>query len=131
MKPRILELVESSGPVAPRFRYSIEVTIEIDEEGGALRVRFRGPPRDVDRDDRITSDRVEEILDEIGDLEPIAGDLVGALRSRVGVSFNHLRAVSADGAELRLDYLIRQLDDPENAARKKAVEVMRRIAAVR
>jgi hypothetical protein len=133
---RAIELSESSGPVSPRFRWSIHLTLDIDERGGELLVETRGtspsgtPPSN--RRQRVEAARIESLWRalESEEVREQGGDLIGALRSRVGVSFNHLRIALVDGPDLRFDYLLSQLDVAENAHRRAIVAAIKELAGV-
>jgi len=130
---RSIELVESSGPVSPRFRWSIHVVLTVDDAGGDLTVEAKGPPHGtVRRRERIEHAAIEALWRtlEAQKVRAQGGDLVGALRSRVGVSFNHLKIALEGDHEVRLDYLLAQLGEQENAARRAIVDAVKTLAGL-
>ena len=101
----MIVLDEASGPVSPRFQYSVSVTIA----DGVARVRSKGG--------ELGTHDVEVPIDEAALVTALAGapllvDLVDESRARrVGVRVNVLEI---DGKKVR--YLRSDLDDPSGAA---------------
>jgi|SRR6185312_5132745 len=67
------------------------------------------------------------------DVLALGGDLAADKRNRTGVSFNHVEVVLGDpdhaGARMRFDYLLPQLELPENQQRQAVVEILKKLAS--
>ena len=118
-----IELVEASGPVSPRFRYTTRITIE-SAPGAAVTVVRDHHDAAGDHHDERELDRaahealVSEVLASLALGEPL--DLASSKRDRKGVSFNHVTVVVGE-ASTRLDYLLSDLDDDDGDPQARAV----------
>ena len=118
-----IELVEASGPVSPRYRYTTRITIEVTPGAQALVVRDHRDATGDHHDERTlelaTYDAlVAEVLASLPLDAPL--DLVFGKRDRKGVSYNHV-TVSTESASTRLDYLLSDLDDEDGVPQARAV----------
>ena len=117
-----IELVEASGPVSPRFRYTTRITIA-SASGVATLVRDHRDAAGDHHDEReLDLAAHEALVSEVLASLPLGAplDLVSSKRDRKGVSFNHVTVVVGE-ASTRLDYLLSDLDDEDGAPRARAV----------
>ena len=118
-----IELVESSGPVSPRFQHR---TLILIEAGPALAPRIVRDHRDVsgERHDERPLGRAtyEDIVCGVLRALPLgeARDLTSGKRDRKGISFNHV-AITIAAASARLDYLLEDLDEDDGDPQARAV----------
>lgn len=132
-RPVKIELVESSGPVSPRYQWSTRVVIE--GEGASLTLRFED--RRAGEDGTPVSVRVEEALPPAGyerlladllaaDAVSLSHDFVGEeKRKRVGVSFNHVEIAVGDALRCRIDYLVSDVARAQFEKHRKVLEILR------
>jgi len=132
--PARLELSESSGPVSPRFQYTTHVvisvappaadpTVVVDHTAAGGDSAPITEPLERDQYERLWSDLFAQ------DVFALGGDLTADKKNRIGVSFNHVEVVLGDpehaGARVRFDYLLPQLELPENKQRHAVVELLK------
>jgi hypothetical protein len=118
-----IELVEASGPVAPRFQFSTTITVAGTPDGGAHVLREHRDADGVVRTERtLDLAAADELLRALFAQLPLGDslDLVGEKRSRKGVSFNHVRIEMA-GKTSRVDYLLSALDAADGDPRVRAL----------
>lgn len=137
--PARLELWESSGPVSPRHQYKINVVVAVTAAAAptlAIDHTTSGePPIDVHSAEPLARDSYEKLWEDLfaQDVFALGGDLAADKRNRTGVSFNHVEVVLGDpdqaGARMRFDYLLPQLDLPENHQREAVVEILKKLVA--
>jgi hypothetical protein len=121
-----IELTESSGPVSPMFQYDIHALVEGDEAGlslsydedGAREISFKRPFSQAELDALWA-----KLID--ADAFSLGAALDDAGRARTGVSFNTLEIVVGGAVSLRLEYTTNQLKLPEEAARKRVVDLVK------
>ena len=138
--PARIELWESSGPVSPRYQYKIHVVVAVASAAAAPTLAIDHttggePPLDVHSADPMARDRYEKLWADLfaQDVFTLGGDLAAGKRNRTGVSFNHVEVVLGDpdhaGARMRFDYLLPQLELPENQQRHAVVEILKKLAS--
>ena len=137
--PARIELWESSGPVSPRYQYKISVVVAVTAAAAptlAIDHTTGGEPAiDVHSAEPMARDRYEKLWADLfaQDVFALGGDLAADKRNRTGVSFNHVEVVLGDpghaGARMRFDYLLPQLDLPENQQRHAVVEILKKLAS--
>jgi hypothetical protein len=113
-----VELTESSGPVSPRYQYTLHLIVE-RTDGGA-KVTWERTGKDAGRNETtLSSEGARALFEELAKLgaEKIGGDFIGEKRKNKGVSFNAVDIAFDDGTKLRCDYLVSQLDDDDFAPR--------------
>ena len=118
-----IELVEASGPVSPRFRYTTRITIEWASGTVATLVRDHRDAAGDQHDERELDLAAHEVLvSEVLSSLPLGAplDLVSSKRDRKGVSFNHVHVVVGEASTL-LDYLLSDLDDDDGVPQARAV----------
>ena len=132
--PARLELSESSGPVSPRFQYTTHVVIAVASPAAEPTVAVDhaaagGDPAPATKP--LARDLYERLWSELfaHDVFALGGDLTADKKDRVGVSFNHVEVVLGDPghavAQVRFDYLLPQLELPENQQRHAVVELLK------
>jgi hypothetical protein len=132
-RPVKIELVESSGPVSPRYQWSTRVLV--DGDGDVVTLHFED--RRASEDGTPATTRVEQALSAAG-WERLVSDLVAAdagslghdfigeeKRKRIGVSFNHVEIALGDEVRCRIDYLKTDVDKAEFEKQRKVVEILR------
>jgi hypothetical protein len=126
-----IALDESSGPVSPRFQYTLRVRICSDD--GVVRAekseRSGVPKTTTESRGELTKDAalaLWRVLDE-NDALARGADLVGDKRSNAGVSFNTL-VVRVGDKRAQIDYLLTALKDPAHAALAAIVAAVKRTA---
>ena len=123
MREARIELVEASGPVAPRFQYTTKIIVEARPGGSPTVVRDHRDATGTHHDEHgLDPAAYEALLAEVLAVLPLgeALDLVSARRDRKGVSFNHVTVLVGD-ASTRLDYLLSDIDDDDGLAQARAV----------
>ncbi len=136
--PARIELVESSGPVSPRYQYTTRVLVSVEPPAAPLltfdhAADYVGgvPSVDAHGSEPLARDRYERLWSDLFAQEvlTLGGDLADDLRGRTGVSFNHVEVVLGDPehatARMRFDYLLPQLELPENQRRRDVVEILK------
>lgn len=133
-RPVKIELVESSGPVSPRYQWSTRVLVQGGEEVVTLSFNDR---RALVSGEPATTVLVEEALPPAGyerlladlleaDAGSLSHDFIGAeKRKRIGVSFNHVEIAVGDLLRCRIDYLVSDVARPEFARHRRVVEILR------
>jgi hypothetical protein len=107
-----VELNESSGPVSPRYQYTLRVLVERTAHGAAITWERTG--KEAGRAEAtLSTEEARALFDELGTLgaETIGGDHIGEKRKNKGVSFNAVDIAFDDGSKSRCDYLLSQIDD--------------------
>jgi len=118
-----IELVEASGPVSPRYRYTTKITIVAQAGAAPIVVRDHRDADGEQHDQReLESAAYDALLSEVLASLPLGEplDLASGKRDRKGVSFNHVTVVRG-AASTRLDYLLSDLDDDDGVPRARAV----------
>lgn len=118
-----IELVEESGPVAPKFQFSTTISVAGAPEGGALVLRdHRDADGVVHTEHVLDLAAVDALLRALFAQLPLGEslDLVGEKRSRKGVSFNHVH-IQIAGKASRVDYLLSALDAKDGDPRVRAI----------
>ena len=122
-RPARIKLVESSGPVSPRFQHQTTIVIEA---GPGLSPRLVRDHRDVsgEHHDERALDRTayEAVFAAVLAALPLGEvrDLAVAKRDRKGISFNHV-AITRGDASARLDYLITDIDEDNGDPQARAI----------
>lgn len=136
-RPVKIELVESSGPVSPRYQWATRVLV--DGDGDALTLHFED--RRASDDGTPATVRVEQVLPAAGwerlvadllaaDAGSLSHDFIGAeKRKRIGVSFNHVEIALGEELRCRIDYLKTEVDKAEFEKHRKVVEILRNARA--
>jgi hypothetical protein len=126
-----ITLDESSGPVSPRFQYTLRVRIWSD--GGVVRAerseRSGVPKTTTESSGELAKDAalaLWRLLDE-NDAVARGADLVGDRRGNTGVSINTL-AIRVGDRRTQVDYLLTALKDPAHAALAAVVAAVKRVA---
>ena len=125
-----IELVEASGPVSPRFRYTTRITIAASPGAAATVVRDHRDAAGDHHDERELDHAVHGVLlAEVLASLPLGGplDLTSSKRDRKGVSYNHVIVVVGE-ASTRLDYLLSDLDDDGAPEARAVVHAIKRAA---
>ena len=108
-----IELVETSGPVSPKYHYTTSVHLYSD--GCAVFLDYHDSRKDPERTSvhflkELKAAELKRIVRKLGSLVFVksnAGrDFVGGARSRIGVSFNWLSIQIGSEVDLRVDYLL-------------------------
>ncbi len=130
--PFELVLDEASGPVSPKFQYTLKIRIHAD--GDVIRVtrsERAGVPKTTTETEGVLSDaqaaELFRVLDAHGGLAKDR-DLVGDKRGNVGVSFNEL-ALTRDGTTARLSYTLAALKDAAHTAEAAIVQAIKDAAS--
>ena len=125
-----IELRESSGPVSPRFRFGVVLRLIGDAAGATVEwERTAGVSPTARGAERLHGDAVRALVNDLVALgvRESAADLVGSEnRSRKGVSFNFFEVDLGDGP-VRCDYLLTQIEEPENARLRSIVERLKQL----
>jgi len=122
-------LDESSGPVSPRFQYSLHVEISAGNGGGAtLAFDHKTPKGRTGGTFPITAERYGALCDELSSRVGESVDLVGDMRHRKGISFNVLEVVLG-AATTRVDYLLTHLEDGAHANLVAAVDAIKKLVS--
>jgi hypothetical protein len=135
LRPARLLLDEGSGPVSPRYQYSIHLLLQVAPDAITLERKIRGGAASgvgAERDDRVpvSAERYLQLARELQACGPqaFAADLVGpAEPRRVGVSFNHFEVRVDDTNVCAVDYLLSRLELPENAGVRKAIDAFKKL----
>ncbi len=117
-----LELVDASGPVAPRFAHRTRVVVGADGDGMRA-TREHHDTNGTTNDDRVLDPAAwRALVDAIARVVPPGTtlDLVGEKRERKGVSFNHV-VLECGGLITRIDYLPSHVDEDDGDERVRAV----------
>ncbi len=129
-----IELVEASGPVAPRHSYRTKVVVEASPTIAPRIVRdHRDASGEHHHESALDRAAYEELFAEVLASLPLgeSRDLAAPLRDRKGVSFNHV-AVAVGDASSRLDYVLSQVDEDETNSDPRArtvVDALKRAAS--
>jgi len=133
-RPVKIELVESSGPVSPRYQWSTRVLVQGEAEVVTLRFDDQRAPAGSEP---TTPTLVEEALPPAGyerllgdlleaDAGSLSHDFIGAEKQkRIGVSFNHVEIAVGDLLRCRIDYLVSDVARPEFEKHRRVVEILR------
>ena len=114
--PSRIELVEASGPVSPRHRYTTSIIVEAGPELSPRVVSDRTDAAGAHHEEHaLERAAYESLFATVLAALPLGADrdLVGDKRDRKGVSFNHV-TVSVESSASRLDYLLSQVDADES-----------------
>lgn len=132
-RPVKIELVESSGPVSPRYQWSTRVLV--DGEGDVVTLHFEdrrasddGTPVTVKVEQALPAAGWERLLADLlaADAGSLSHDFIGAeKRKRIGVSFNHVEIAVGDKLRCRIDYLVSDVAKPELEKHRKVIEILR------
>lgn len=127
--PMELTLHESSGPVSPKYFFTLAVRLTIEDARVFIHIHRRGKPSYELRKE-LPMDRYAALMNDLAVCDVFArgGDFIGdEKRGRVGVSFNHFE-LSLGDRSVRIDYLLSQLGDPTFAPQKAIVDRMKKLA---
>ena len=115
-------MVDSSGPIAPRFAHTTTIVIEAGDTEVTVRRDHRDAAGPVRETRTLTRAAFDALVAVIGNVVTLGGvvDLVGDKRHNVGVAFNHVVLVVSDQLT-RVDYLPSHLDDENGDARVRAI----------
>jgi hypothetical protein len=122
-----IRIDESSGPVSPRFHYAVQATITRNADGtGSAAFLHRTKERTVEATRDVSTARLAALTSFLDQHLPEGPDrdLVGARRDRKGASYNHL-VLRRGGTDMRVDYMLSDLDDPAHADVGAAVEAVK------
>lgn len=133
-----IELVESSGPVSPKYHYSTRIIFY--SSGNSARIDYsdvrkylKGRPaqpvkfiRDIDAADAGKIVRKIQRLDFVKSNS--SADFIGSARSRTGISFNRLTVAIGPDTDLSVDYLLEDYERDEFAGFDKAIDIVKKLA---
>lgn len=117
-----IELDESSGPVSPKFQYSLHVEISAD----GAKIRHKTQKGVVELTHVLDPARLAALCDELDRRVPKGADLIGAMRTRIGISFNVL-SIARGAATARVDYLLSQAEDGAHSDLTAAIKAIKAI----
>ena len=130
MRPETFSIVleESSGPVSPRFQYTLRVRIHADA-GGAVVVdaeESRSGNKTSITGATLAADAVSELWTALdaNAVHTSGGDAVAEKKDRVGISFNWYE-LETSGASVRFDYLLSTLREPAYARQAAVVQAVK------
>jgi len=119
-----LELEEWSGPVSPRFQYTVRVALTRREAGLFLSGSRKAGGRTTEVERALTAAAAAPIEALVAKLPRADQDWIGARRDRKGVSFNHL-IVRRGPVTTRFDYLLGDLEAPDRADFAAAIAALK------
>ena len=117
-----IELEESSGPVSPKFQYSLHVEIS----GLVAKIRRKTQKGLLEVTHTIDAGELAALCAELDKRVPKSADLIGEMRKRVGISFNFL-SIAKGASTTRVDYLLSQAEDGAHADLTAAIEAIKAI----
>jgi hypothetical protein len=115
-----IELDESSGPVSPKFQYSLQVEIA----DGSIKIRRKTQKGLVELTHALDATKLSALVVELQKRVPTSVDLIGEMRKRVGISFNHL-SIASGGTTARVDYLLSHAEDGAHAELTAAIDAIK------
>ncbi len=133
-----IELVESSGPVSPRYQYTIHVRLYVSETAVWLdyndsRKSGNGKPVRFLREIGIAD--VKKIVRKLERLDFVKSntgqDFTRDVRSRVGISFNWLTIRIDPKTDLRIDYLLADFERDDFADYAKAIDIIKNLVKMK
>jgi hypothetical protein len=117
-----IELVESSGPVSPRYQYATHGVVRAQADGIRLDWDHRDASGVSSRTGTLSPEVYAALWRSILDALPLGTqlDLTAGLRDRKGISFNWV-SLALGSEQSRLDYVISNLEEGSGDARAIAV----------
>ncbi len=124
-----IELDESSGPVSPRFQYSLHARLERGADGAAVaQIRNKTSKGVVEISYPLSVERWSTLAAELTKRLPLGKDvdLVGEMRTRKGISFNFVR-IDRGAEHAKVDYLLSHAEGGAHPDLTLAIEAIKAI----